>query len=182
NRLTQAAINAGTTHLGYPGSYTDYATGSFVGSTGTPALYPFWMNATPGAQSVGVNELAMAPYFFPAGLNNGIFLGFHGTFTQVGAGNTLNPVLYYDFGTGTSKVIFSPGQAGVGHLDSLFSTNDSLYVADFTSGAGFSPGTGVIYLVRGRLPVGVAGVPEPGTFAGARRYVGNRCIKPPEMD
>ena len=40
NRLTQDSINAGTTHLGYPSSYTDYATGSFVGSTGNSGIVP----------------------------------------------------------------------------------------------------------------------------------------------
>src|SRR6185369_8424349 len=44
-------------------------------------------NSSPN-ESEGANEIAIAPANFPAGLNNGVFIGFHGQFDKVGPPNT----------------------------------------------------------------------------------------------
>ena len=77
----------------------------FFGGTGVQALYPYL-----GA-SFGVNELAFMPSGFPVGLNNGILAGFDGNYNHSGTLNTTNPVVLYDFGSGTGSNFVDGGQA-----------------------------------------------------------------------
>jgi hypothetical protein len=108
-------------------------------------------NGTPlGAESEGPAGLTFAPPGFPAGFNNGIFVGFYGKHFN-GLGNEENAVVYVPFGNPSEYIHFvKSGQADVGHLDSFLSSGSSLFMADF--------GTGVVYEVT-------AAAPEPGTVA-----------------
>jgi glucose/arabinose dehydrogenase len=159
NRLTSAEIGSGTvTFYGYPGNYTQYGTNTFVGGQGDPGLVSFQpSNNLSGTDSYGVTELALAPTGFPTGLNNGIFVTFHGVFASSGPANNANPLVYYDFGTQTYYNFIADGLTGVGHLDGVYSTQDSLFVADFSDADGFTGGTGVIYEISAQ--------PEPASWS-----------------
>ena len=110
-------------------------------------------NGTPlGSQSEGPAELAFAPGTFPAGFNNGVFVGFSGKGFITGAGNEENAVVYYDFGTGQYVHFVENSLPGVGQPIGVYSTGDSLFIADFT--------TSTIYQIT-------SNVPEPGTFGMA---------------
>jgi hypothetical protein len=107
-------------------------------------------------ESEGPNEIAFAPSNFPAGLNNGIFIGFHGQFDKVGApnsttgaGNEENPVIYYDLTTGTYWHFIGTQEANIGHLDGMLSTPDALFMSDMADGSLFigPTNTGAIYKV-----------------------------------
>ncbi len=67
-----------------------------------------------------------------------------------------NPVIFYNFATGTYSDFIVGGQDGVGHLIGLASTSDSLFLADLSSADGWTPGSGVIYEISAAAPV-----PEP---------------------
>ncbi len=159
NLLTAAQIASNTvTSFGYPGSYTDYATGVFHGGTGVPALAAFRATAS-GAESFGLNELAFAPSWFPPGLNQGIFGGFDGNFNLAGPGNNTNPVVYVDPTTGMYSYFIAGGQSGIGHLIGLASTGTTLFLADLASTDGWNAGVGAIYEL--------SSVPEPASLVFA---------------
>ena len=144
NLLTAAQIASNSAvAFGYPGSYTDYATGAFVGGTGVPPVAAF--RPLGGAESIGLNELAFMPSGFPAGLNSGIAGGFDGAFNFAGPANQTNPVVLLDPTTGNYIHFIAGGQTGVGHLIGLASTSSSLFLADMASVDGWNGGTGVIY-------------------------------------
>jgi hypothetical protein len=185
NRITAAQLAAGTTiHFGYPSSYTDYATGNFVGGAGVPAFYAY-RQALGGAQSFGLNEIALAPSLFPLGLNAGIFGGFFGNFNNAGPVNGINPVIFCDFAAACSYFV-NGGLVGVGHPSGLASTESALFIADFNSQSGWGGGTGVIYRITADA------VPEPmslglvmlGSVIMAAARVGQalgqrRALRPP---
>src|SRR5437867_2918429 len=67
--------------FGYPTNYTAYRTGTIVGDGGgRQPLVAFQPLPDPvnGSESEGASDIAFAPPGFPDGLNNGIFVGFHG--------------------------------------------------------------------------------------------------------
>ena len=112
-------------------------------------------NSSPN-ESEGPNEIAFAPSNFPAGLNNGLFIGFHGQFNKVGppnpttgAGNEENPVVFYDLTTGTYWHFIGTQEPFIGHLDGMLSTSDALFMSDMADGSLFSAptNTGAIYEV-----------------------------------
>jgi hypothetical protein len=112
-------------------------------------------NSSPN-ESEGPNEIAFAPASFPAGLNSGIFIGFHGQFDKVGApnattgaGNEENPVVFYDLTTGTYWHFIGTQEPNIGHLDGMLSTSDALFMSDMADGSLFSAptSTGAIYKV-----------------------------------
>ena len=84
-------------------------------------------NPNTGAESEGAAEITMAPAHFPAGMNNGIFVGFHGRF--FGA-NEENPVVYYDLATGEYFHFVGVNNSDKSHRNGLLSTTDSLFVSD----------------------------------------------------
>jgi len=92
----------------------------------------------------------LRPPGFPDGLNTGIFLGFHGRFNSGGTDNEENPVVYADPATGAYFHFIEGQQPGIGHLDGLLATRDSLFVADFvsTGDTGNGAGAGVIYQIK----------------------------------
>ncbi|MHC5541155.1 hypothetical protein ACYOEI_23275, partial [Singulisphaera rosea] len=105
-----------------------------------------------GSESEGSSGIALSPALFPAGLNNGVFVGFHGLFVQGGLDNDENPFVYADPATGKYFDFISNNEANIGHLDEALSTADSLFIADISStGSVFGsdgPGMGVIYQIK----------------------------------
>jgi hypothetical protein len=109
----------------------------------------------PGSESEGPAEIAFAPALFPEGLNNGVFIGFHGRFDAHGTANEENPLVYCDLNSGVYFHFINNDEPAIGHLDALLATEDSLYVADLTGqGSIFSnSATGVIYQIRAYTPI-----------------------------
>jgi hypothetical protein len=138
--------------FGFPDNYTAYRTGTVVGGQGVQPLVAFQPQPDPfaGEESEGANDIAFAPPAFPEGLNNGIFIGFHGKFNRGGTNNEENPLVFVDL-TRTNYFHFTAAaQPGVGHLDGLLSTGDSLYVADISTTGSMDNGSGLgaIYQIK----------------------------------
>jgi glucose/arabinose dehydrogenase len=161
NFIARTNVGGPIEFFGFPTNYTSYRTDNFVGGAGIPPLIAFQPIPDPftGRESEGPNDLVIAPPGFPDGLNTGVFIGFHGKFNSVGTANEENPLVYADPATGDYFHFILGQQAGIGHLDGLLATRDSLFVADLASvGSLFSgAGAGVIYqiksLVTPTLPV-----------------------------
>lgn len=122
------AIGGETIDFGFPSTYTRYDTGEIVGTAGTAPFTVFL--PLDGSNNEGVASLAFAPVSFPDELRGGLFAGFHGQFDLTGVANDENPLLWIDSATGEQRTIVSNDAQGVGHLDTLLSTPDALYVAD----------------------------------------------------
>jgi len=139
-------------YFGFPVNYIEYRTGRNVGGLGIQPLVAFQPlpDPTNGNESEGPNDIVFAPPGFPQGLNNGIFVSFHGKFNGGGLANEENPLVYVDLAT-TNYFHFIEGhQVDVGHLDGLLATDDSLFVADLTTNGnlGNGSGLGVIYQIK----------------------------------
>jgi hypothetical protein len=123
-----------------------------------------------GSESEGASGFALSPPMFPAGLNLGVFIGFHGIFNAGGTANEENPMLFADPSTGHYFDFISNNLTNVGHLDEALSTSDSLFIADISSTGDIfgstGPGQGVIYQIKAinhppRLaPIANQSVPE----------------------
>ena len=153
NVIRAADLGTGAVeHFGFPTNYIEYRTGRNVGGLGVQPLVAFQPLPDPstGAESEGPNDIVFAPPGFPQGLNNGIFVSFHGKFGGGGLANEENPLVYVDLAT-TNYFHFIEGhQVNVGHLDGLLATGDSLFVADLTTNGSLSSGSGlgVIYQIK----------------------------------
>jgi hypothetical protein len=103
-----------------------------------------------GSESEGASGFALSPAQFPAGLNHGVFVGFHGIWNQGGTANDENPLVFADPSTGHYFDFVSNNEPGVGHFDGALSTSDSLFLADIASGGnmGSGAGQGVIYQIK----------------------------------
>ena len=139
--------------FGFPDHYIAYRTGEFVGGGAIPPLVAFLPLPDPatGSEAEGPNEIAFAPPGFPPGLNNGLFVGFHGQFFRGGRANEENPLVYVDLETREYFHFISNEEPAVGHLDGLLSSGDRLYVSDISNrgGLGFSDrNSGAIYVIR----------------------------------
>jgi hypothetical protein len=152
------AANIGSTlyDFGFPDSYVDFATGQYVnGDPGaTPPLVAFLQVAdTNGVlqSSEGLSGMSyVAPGSFPfAGALGGEIMTFHGVKDATGAANYDDAVLYYDFSSGVYTPIVDAGTAGIGHIDSVLVSGDTIFLADFaTNGLVDQSGgtnTGAIY-------------------------------------
>jgi len=152
NFIARADIGGVTENFGFPSNYTAYRTGSQVGGAGVRPLIAFLPIPDPsnGRESEGANDIVFAPPGFPDGLNTGIFLGFHGRFNSGGTNNEENPVVYANPGSGAYFHFIQGQQRGIGHLDGLLATRDSLFVADLvsTGNTGNGGGAGVIYQIK----------------------------------
>ena len=105
-----------------------------------------------GSESEGPSGFALSPTQFPAGLNQGVFIGFHGLFNEGGTTNDENPLVFADLRTGHYFDFISNNEPNIGHLDEALSTSDSLFLADLSStgdvfGSG-GPGQGMIYQIK----------------------------------
>lgn len=153
NWIPAAQVGNGTVpDFGFPTNYTTYRSGTLVGGGGVQPLVTFQPLPDPftGSESEGPNDIAFAPPGFPAGLNNGIFVGFHGKYSLAGITNEENPLVYVDLITTSYFQFIGNNEPSIGHLDGLLPTRDSLFVADLTStgNTGSGGNTGVIYQLK----------------------------------
>jgi glucose/arabinose dehydrogenase/plastocyanin len=133
--------------FGFPDQYVTYRTGEVVGTTADMPVVAFQPIA--GSEAQGAADLTFAPPAFPAPFDEGIFIGFHGTYQEGGLANDENPVLWVD-PDASSTLEFIPNDAPqIGHPDSLLATHDALYVADLNPNGTLSGGSadGVIHRI-----------------------------------
>jgi glucose/arabinose dehydrogenase len=147
-----ASGSASVPFYGFPTNYTAYRTGVRVGGQGLQPLVAFQPQPDPmtGEESEGPNEITFAPAAFPDELNNGIFVSFHGQFSQGGLNNEENALVFVNLATTNYFHLIPSRQPGIGHLDGLLATTDSLYVSDISTNGNFSSssGRGVIYQIK----------------------------------
>ncbi len=152
NFIARANLGVVVPFFGFPSNYIAYRSNIVVGGAGIQPLIAFEPQPDPftGAESEGPNQITFAPPGFPDGLNTGIFLGFHGRFSNAGTNNEENPVVYADPATGSYFHFILGQQPGIGHLDGLLATRDSLFVADLvtTGNIGSGASAGVIYQIK----------------------------------
>ncbi len=139
--------------FGFPDNYIAYRTDEFVGGEGIRPRVAFQPVPDPqtGDESEGPNDIIFAPPGFPDGLNDGVFVGFHGRFSLGGLANEENPLVYVDLSTGEYFHFIGVNEPNVGHLDGLLATDSSLFVADISPNGGFgstASNSGVIYRIR----------------------------------
>src|ERR1051325_6238277 len=153
NVISAAQVGAAPVQFfGFPTNYIEYRTGRSIGGLGVQPLVAFQPLPNPmtGSESEGPNDIVFAPPRFPPGLNNGIFIGFHGKFNLGGIANEENPLVYVDLSTTNYFHFIGNDEPNVGHLDGLLATDDSLFVADLTSNGSLSTGGGhgMIYQIK----------------------------------
>jgi glucose/arabinose dehydrogenase len=152
NFIARTNLGGLTEYFGFPSNYTAYRTGTIVGGAGIQPLIAFQPIPSPttGRESEGPNDVVFAPPGFPDGLNTGVFMAFHGKFNLGGTNNEENPLVYANPATGTYFHFILGQQPGIGHLDGLLATRDSLFVADLvtTGNTGNGAGAGVIYQIK----------------------------------
>jgi hypothetical protein len=152
NLITRTNVGAFVPYFGFPTNYIEYRTGKIIGGAGVQPLIAFQPLSDPftGHESEGVNDIVFAPPGFPDGLNTGIFMGFHGRFNLGGTNNEENPVVYANPVSGAYFHFIEGQQPGIGHLDGLLATRDSLFVADLvsTGDTGNGSGAGIIYQIK----------------------------------
>ena len=151
NFIARTDLGGLTEYFGFPTNYTAYRTGTRVGGAGIQPLIAFQPIPDPftGHESEGADDIVFAPPGFPEGVNTGVFLGFHGRFNAGGTNNEENPVVYANPATGAYFHFIEGQQPGIGHLDGLLATRDSLFVADLVSSGDTGNGAraGVIYQI-----------------------------------
>jgi glucose/arabinose dehydrogenase len=150
-------IQVNTPHYGFAGDYIQYRTGTRVGSGGVQPIatfQPFGPNQT---EAEGAAEISFAPPNYPDGLNDGIFVGFHGRFSAAGVANEENPLLYLDLATNEYFEFIPNSVPTIGHLDNILATDDSLFVSDITSTGNIftTTASGMIYQI--------IAIPEPAS-------------------
>lgn len=191
NRLTLAQLgNSDVENFGFPAYGAKYGSpGVFVDgedrivSIKDPsfldslAIFQPIDEPTIGSQSTGVATIAFAPTAFPAGLNNGLFLGFFGRFTYQPGDDLKNPLVYYDSVTKQYSHLLSTNRSGgnFGHFGSLLATENSLFATDIGAGSGllfFRPGSGLGKVYQIQAIQAAEAVPEPATMLGTAIAVG----------
>jgi len=154
NMIPAAQIGKKVPDYGFPFTYVAYRTGQRVGKSGVPPLVTFqpWPDPYTGSESEGPSEIAFAPAGFPQGMNNGIFVGFHGRFDLGGLANEENPLVFYNQTTGRYFDFIGNNEPNIGHLDGLLSTSNALFIADLSSNGDLftqqGTGAGVIYEIQ----------------------------------
>ena len=134
NIIPAGQIGTSIPNFGFATDYIEYRTGTRIGSGAVQPIHTFQPIPSPlGSESEGAAEIAFAPANFPAGLNNGIFVGFHGKFATAGATNEENPLRFYDLTTNESFEFIPNDAANVGHLNNIFATEDTLFISDFNA-------------------------------------------------
>ena len=153
DRIPAAQIGASVPYFGFPETINGQLTESYyktIDKPGDPVkvinpgvgvqpLVAFEPLPDPvltaeGSESEGSSGFALSPSQFPAGLNHGAFIGFHGVFNSGGTPNDENPVVFADPSTGHYFDFVSNNLANIGHIDEILSTSDSLFLADIASG------------------------------------------------
>lgn len=133
--------------FGFPTTYIDYATGEKIGDDGIDPVIAF--PPTDGSENEGVAGIAPVPASFPDDFAGGYIAGFHGQFDGVGGENEENPLLFADLESGDRFALIANDNPGVGHLDSMFTTEDAIFVADLcaTGSLQAAEPCGVIYRI-----------------------------------
>ena len=143
---------SGAPFYGFPANYTAYRTGTVVGGQGIQPLVAFQPLPNPmtGAESEGPNDIAFSPPAFPPSLDGGVFVTFHGKFGNGGLNNEENPLVFVNLKTTNYFHVIAPRLPGVGHLDGLLTTRDSLFVSDISTNGSLSNGAGrgVVYQIK----------------------------------
>ena len=171
NRIAVADLGGAVEDFGFDEDYINYFTETRDTSRnpGRNAIQPEvaltrWDDGGTLRHNQGASQIAFSPSTFPEALDNGVFVGFHGRFVSGGTANDENPLLFYDFDTGQFFHFIKGQTAGIGHLDGLLRTGDSLFVADISAGGHFlsnpAPTDGVIYQIQSN-----AVIPEPASWA-----------------
>jgi len=151
---------------GFPSNYTAYRTGIVVGGQGIQPLVAFQPlpNPATGAESEGPNEIEFSPPGFPPGLNDGVFVTFHGKFSSGGLNNEENPLVFVSLKQTNYFHVIPPRQPGIGHLDGLLAAGDSLFVSDMSTNGSLSTGVGrgVVYQIKALVgpPITIRSVPN----------------------
>lgn len=147
NLIELEEIGGEVDHFGFPETYTDYATGEVVGTTGIQPIVAFV--PTNGMENEGVAAFAILPDAFSPSFGNHAVAGFHGQYDLTGAANEENALLAVDLATAEVTVLVPSGSVGIGHLDSAVVDSEALYLADLcTMGAlGGETSCGVIYRI-----------------------------------
>jgi glucose/arabinose dehydrogenase len=153
DRIFLADVGGAVENFGFPTDYVEYRTGARIGSGGIQPLVTFQpLPPSSTNESEGPAGIAFAPPTFPTGLNDGIFLGFHGKFNLGGTANEENPFVYYDLQAGTYFHFIGNDEPRIGHLNGVFATSDSLYITDMSSTGNILSasglGQGVVYQVK----------------------------------
>lgn len=151
NRVTATDIaNGNVKNFGYPNRYVQYRTGTLIGGGPAPlAAFQPIPNPQNGSEAEGAAGLAFSPNAFPNAIRNGVFVSFFGRGGSTGGlDNEENPILYYDFGSGLYYEFISNNEPGVYFPVGLYSSQDSLFIADL--------GLGSVYQIS-------SAVPEPRT-------------------
>lgn len=182
NFIARNNIGGTTEFFGFPNNYTTYRTGTIVGGAGVQPLIAFQPLPDPftGHESEGPDQITFAPPGFPNGVNTGIFLGFHGKYTSGGTSNEENPVVYANPATGAYFHFILGQQPGIGHLDGLLATRDSLFVVDLSSTGSLGPatGTGVIYQIKSLVAPIPTPTPPPISISGNISYCSSPVVDP----
>lgn len=149
DRIPAAAIGGPVEDFGFPESYVRYRTGEVVGGRGVAPEFAF--QPIGASENEGAASLAVAPAGFPAGMNDGLFVGFHGQSDDFGLDNEENPLVFVDPRTGTSVDLVSNDDPVVGHIGHLLATADTLYLVDLCGGGHLTEATpcGAIYRITG---------------------------------
>lgn len=156
NRIAAADLGTNLKNFGYPNCYPEYRTGSIIevtpgacnGVTQSVVTFQPVPNTLAGARSEGPTEIAFAPSLFPALYQGGIFAGFSGGGGPNGTNNQ-NPLAFVNANRDALSHFISPGV--IGNILGVYSTEDSLFVADW--------GGGSIYQITA-----LEQVPEPGVM------------------
>jgi hypothetical protein len=129
-----------------------------------------------GSESEGPSGFTESPPQFPAGLNHGFFIGFHGIFEQGGTTNDENPFVFVDPSTGHYFDFISNNEPNIGHIDEALSTSDSLFLADISSGGSMETGVGqgMIYQIQA---ITSQGVNHPPVLASIPDQTVNEGVK-----
>ena len=147
NLIEPDAIGGEAEHFGFPETFTDYATGEVVGTTGIQPVVAFV--PTNGMENEGVASLAILPAGFSPTFGNYAIAGFHGQYDLTGSANEENALLAVDLASGAVVVLVPSGSEGIGHLDSAVVGADELFVADLCVDGtlGGADPCGVIYRI-----------------------------------
>ena len=159
NVIPVAQIGTSVPNFGFATDYIQYRTATRIGSGAVQPIVTFQPIPSPnGSESEGAAEITFAPPNFPAGLNSGIFVGFHGKFNDFGVANEENPMRYVDLAGNTSFEFIDNNVPTIGHMDNVLATSDSLFIADINTLGSMINNTpsGAIYQITA--------IPEPGTL------------------
>ncbi|MCA9214581.1 MAG: hypothetical protein KDB27_16025 [Planctomycetales bacterium] len=156
NMIPVDQIGGDIEDFGFAENYTEYRTGNIIGGEGIQPLVAFQpIPPADGAEGEGPNDIAFAPAAFPEALQNGVFVGMHGRFSSGGQSNEENPLVFVDLNDNSYFHFITNNEPGVGHLDGLLPTSDSLFIADISPGGGFGGNAGntaAIYQIKSLVP------------------------------